>query len=72
MKLKTQTLAVTKVIRSKKGAKSFKKYFGMNKPTGKITVKKGSYKVKIKIRALGNTDYKASGVKPVTFTVKVK
>lgn len=91
LKNKTQTLAVTKVIEFtkktndkknytlssvKKGKKSFRKYFKINKTTGRVTVKKGlkkgSYKVKVKVKALGNSKYKASAVKTVTFTVKVK
>ena len=61
---------------AKKGSKSFKKYFKVNKTTGKVTVKKGlkkgDYKVKVKVKAKGNKNYKASGQKPVTFTVQVK
>ena len=46
--------------------------------TGKVTIKKnskmkkGTYKVKVKVKALGNSNYKASAVKTVTFKVKVK
>lgn len=91
LKKKTQTLAVTKVIKftkdakdkktytlssAKKGKKSFKKYFKIDKSTGKVTVKKGlkkgTYKVKVKVKALGNDKYKASAWKTVTFKVKVK
>ena len=91
LKKKTQTLAVTKVIKftkdakdkktytlvsTKKGSKSFKKYFKINKTTGKVTVKKGlkkgTYKVKVKVKAAGNSNYKPSAVKAVTFTVRVK
>lgn len=45
---------------------------------GKVTIKKnkrmkkGTYKVKVKVRALGNSNYKASAVKSVTFKVKAK
>lgn len=57
LKKKTQTLAVTKVIKftkklndkktytlvsAKKGSKSFKKYFKISKTTGKVTIKKNS------------------------------
>ncbi len=53
--------------------KKFKKYFKVNKKTGKITVrkklKKGTYKVRVKITAAGTTAYKA---KSQTVTVKVK
>jgi hypothetical protein len=91
VKKKTQTLAVTKVITftkkgqgkmtytlvsAKKGSKSFKKKFAINKTNGKVTVKKGlkkdTYKVKVKVKAAGNTNYKASAWKTVTFTIKVK
>lgn len=90
LKKKAQTLSVTKVIKftkqikdrktyvlssAKKGSKSFKKYFSVNKTTGKVTVKKGlkkgNYKVAVKVKAAGNGNYKASGYKTVTFTVKV-
>lgn len=47
----------------------------VDKKTGKITVKKGTpkgtYKVKIKVTAAGNNNYK-SGSKTVTVTIKVK
>ena len=48
------------------------KYLKVNKKTGKITVAKGTkagtYKIKVKVRAAGNSSYKA---KTVTKTVKV-
>ena len=91
LKKKAQMLAVTKVIKftkktsdkktymllsARKGSKSFKKYFKINKITGKVTVKKGlkkgTYNVKVKVKALGNRNYKASAVKTITFKVKVK
>ena len=91
VKKKTQTLDVTKVIKftkklndkktytlssAKNGSKSFKKYFKINKTTGKVTVKKGlkkgKYKVKVKVKAAGNANYNASAVKTVTFTIKIK
>lgn len=93
LKKKTQTLAVTKVIKftkkgqgkmsytlvsAKKGSKSYKKYFKISKTTGKVTVKKnskmkkGAYSVKVKVKAAGNANYKASAVKTVTFKVKIK
>ena len=91
LKKKAQTLAVTRVINftkdakdkktytlssARKGKKSFKKYFTINKSTGKVTVKKGlkkgAYRVKVKVRAAGNANYLASAGKAVTFTVKVK
>ena len=61
---------------AKKGTTSFKKYFKVNAKTGKVTVmkglKKGTYKVKIKVKAAGNKNYKASAVKTVTITLKIK
>ena len=91
LKKKSQTLAVTKVIKftkdakdkktytlvsAKKGSKSYKKYFKINKTTGKVTIKKslkkGTYKVKVKVKAAGNSNYKASTVKAATFTVKIR
>ena len=53
----------------------FKKYFKINKTTGKVTVKKGlkkgTYKIKVKVSAAGDNNYK-SGNKTVTLTIKVK
>ena len=91
LKKKNQTLAANKVMTfkkktndkknyklssAKKGTKSFKKYFMINKATGKITVKKGlkkgTYKVKVKVKAKGNANYMASAWKSVTLTIKVK
>jgi len=55
--------------------KKFKKYFKINKNTGDITVrkklKKGTYKLKVKISAAGNSNYLA-GTKTVTLKVKIK
>ena len=76
---KKQTLAVTKVISfTKKGQgkmaykkASGSKYITINKSNGKVTVKKGitkgTYKVKVNVRAAGNTNYKT-----VSKTVSVK
>ena len=65
-----------KLVSAKKGKKSFKKYFTMNSKTGKITVKKGLkkgiYKVTIKVRAAGNNSYRVSGWKKVTSKIKVR
>ena len=91
LKKKNQTLAARKVIKftrdakdkktyalvsAKKGSKSFKKYFRINKTTGKVTVrkglKKGTYKVRIKVRAKGNRKYLPSAAKSVTFKVIVR
>ena len=55
--------------------KSFKKYFTVQKKTGKITVKKGlkkgTYKLKIKVTAAGNSSYKSLS-KTVTCKIRVK
>lgn len=93
LKKKTQTMSVTKAIKfvkkagdkkryklvsAKKGGKSFKKYFKINKRTGKLTIKKnkkmkkGIYKVKVKVMASGNGNYQPSAWMPVTFKVKIK
>ena len=55
--------------------KKFKKYFKVAKKSGKITVKKGlkkgTYKVKIKVTAAGTANYKAR-TRSVTVPIKVK
>ena len=65
-----------KLVSAKKGKKSFRKKFSVNAKTGKVTVKKrlkkGTYKVKVKVKAAGNANYKASAWKTVTFKVRVK
>ncbi len=65
-----------KLYSAKKGKKSFKKYFKVASGSGKVTVKKGltkgTYKVKVKVKASGNSNYEASDQKTVTFKVKVK
>ena len=83
LKKKNQILPVSKVIRFAKkgqGSISYKKASGnskitINKKNGKVTVKKGlkkgTYKVKVKVTAKGNATY-FKATKAVTFTVKVK
>ncbi len=83
LKKKNQVLKASKVIRTlKKGAgtvsytrASGNKKIVINKKTGKVTVKKGlkkaTYKVRVKVRAAGNSRYKAAE-KSVTFRIKVK
>lgn len=82
LKTKKLTLASKKTIKLSKaqGTVTYKKTSGnkkisVNKKTGKITVKKGlkkgTYKVKIKVTAAGNASYKAK-VKTVTVKIKVK
>ena len=62
------------------GTRTYKKLSGnkkitINKKTGKVTVKKGlkkgTYKVKIRVRAAGNATYKA-GARTVTIKIKIK
>ncbi|GEM_PF-3335602 len=64
-----------KLASAKKGSKDFKKYFKVNKTKGKLTVKKGikkgTYNVKVKVKAAGNKNYK-SATKSVTIKIKVK
>ncbi len=82
LKKKNQTINVGKAmtVSNAKGTVSYKKSSGngkitINKKTGKITVKKGlkkgTYKVKIKVTAAGNATYKAA-TKTVTVKIKVK
>lgn len=65
-----------KLAAAKKGKKSVKKMFRISKKTGKLVIKKGlkkgTYKVKVKVKASGNANYKASGWKSVIFKIKVK
>lgn len=60
-----------KYAKVKKGSS---KYLSVNKKNGKVTVKKGTpkgtYKIKIKVAAAGNSNYKA-GSKTVTCKIKV-
>lgn len=84
LKKKTQTLPVTRVInflKKGKGTMTYTKVSGnkkitVNKKTGKVTVRKGlkkaTYKIKVKVKAAGNSSYKPSTVKTVTFKIKVK
>ena len=84
LKKKSQKLAVSKVIKltnKGQGAITYTKASGnkkitINKKTGKVTIKKGlkkgTYKVKVKVKAAGTANYKASPAKTVTFTIKVK
>ncbi|MDO4859400.1 MAG: hypothetical protein Q4A48_00050 [Bacillota bacterium] len=83
LKKKTQLLKVSKVLKfTNKGIgnvtymkKKGDKKITIAKKTGKVTLKKGlkkgTYKVKIKIKAAGNSKYKA-GTKTVTVKIKVK
>ena len=81
---KAQALAATKVITFTKkgeGGMAYAKVSGnskikINKTTGQVTVvkglKKGTYAVKIKLKAKGNANYQASKVIPLTLKIVVK
>ncbi len=60
---------------AKKGSKSFAKSFRINTKTGKLTVKnglkKGTYKIRIKVSASGDSKYIAAS-KTVTFKLKIR
>ena len=60
----------------KKGKKIVKNKFKISAKTGKVIVKKGlpkgTYRIKVKVKAAGNAYYKASGWKSVIFKIKVK
>ena len=81
LKKKNQTVTAKKAfaISKAQGAVTYKKASGNKKITvaknGKITVKKGlkkgAYKVKVKVTAAGNANYKPA-TKTVTVTIKVK
>ena len=82
LKKKNQSLGVGKVLTVKKaqGKVTYKKLKGnkkitINKKTGKVTVKKklkkGTYKVRVKVSAAGKRAFKA-GSKTVTFKIQVK
>ena len=73
-KNKGQGKLTYKLVKVKKA--KFKKYFKINKKTGKLTIKKklkkGKYKVTVKVKAVGNGDYNQSAWKKITIKVKVK
>ena len=81
LKKKNQTVAQKNAftVTKAQGKVTYAKASGNKKITvdknGKITVKKGlkkgTYKVKVKVKAAGNKEYKAA-VKTVTVTIKVK
>ena len=83
LKKKNDTISASTLFTySAKGQKvlfvkaSGNKAFTINKSTGKVTVKKGlkkgTYKVRIKVMATGNDTYKASDWKTVTVKIRVK
>ncbi len=72
---------VIKVVKKGQGKMSYVKASGnklitINKKTGNVTVKKGlkkgTYKVKVKVKAAGNTNFKASKQYKLTIKIKVK
>ena len=70
VKGKTYTVRYARLKKAK-----YKKYFAVNRKTGRVTVRKGlrkgTYKVKITVKAAGNTSYKpASGTATATIRVK--
>ncbi len=82
LKKKSQTVKVSKVLTVKDsvGTRTYKKLSGskkikINKKTGKVTVKKGlkkgTYKVKVQVKASGNAKYEKM-VATTTFKIKVK
>lgn len=83
LKNKAVTLKIGKVVAFTKkgqGKMTYIKKCGnpkitINKNTGKVTIKKGlpkgTYKVKIKMKAAGNSNYNPSAWKKVTFRIKV-
>ncbi len=87
LKKKNQSFKVSKTLKVKKAKgkvryklvsvnkKAAKKKVVINKKTGKLTVKKGlkkgTYKVRVKVTAAGNAGYKAKS-KTVTVTLKVR
>jgi endo-1,4-beta-xylanase len=83
VKKKNQTVAVSKVFKFTKGVSPYlfvklsgNKKITINKTTGKVTVKKklkkGTYKIKVKVMSRGDRYYRASDWQTVTFTIKVK
>ena len=70
---KKGTLKYKKLSKSK--LKKLAKKFSINKKTGKITIKKGlkkgTYKLQVKVTASGNSSFKPK-TKTVTVTFKVK
>ena len=84
LKQKTQVLKVSSVVKfinKGQGTLTYNKVNGnkritINKKSGMVTIKKGlkkgTYKVKVKIKANGNVNYKSSAFKTITFKIKIK
>ena len=80
LKKAKQVVAKALIVKKNQGTVTYKRISGskkltINKKTGKITVKKGTkkglYKIKVKVTAKGNTNYKA-GSKTKTVKIRVK
>ena len=84
VKKKNVSVKVSKVLKitpKNAGSMIFTKVSGnkkitINKTTGKVSVKKklkrGTYKIKVKVMSSGNGTYKASSWKTVKFKIKVR
>ena len=88
-KLKRKTIMIKRgkylTVRNAKGKvrykllkadkKKFRKFFKVNKKTGKLTVKKhlrkGVYKLKVKVTASGNSSYNKAA-KKVTINIRIR
>ena len=80
LKKKAQVVKGALIVKNNRGKVSYKKISGskkltINKKTGRITVKKktkkGTYKIRVKVTAAGNSLYKA-GSRTVTVKIRVK
>ena len=80
LKKKAQVVKGALIVKHNKGKVSYKRISGskkltINKKTGRITVKKktkkGTYKIRVKVTAAGNSLFKA-GSKIVTVKIRVK
>ena len=83
LRKKTRTVSASKVLKFSSGTGPYlyvkvsgKKKITINKTTGKVTVKKklrrGTYKIKVKVMSVGNANYKSTGWKTVTFKINVR
>ena len=67
---------VTRASKTGTRSSAAKKYINIASKSGKVTVKKGlkkgTYKVTVRVKAGGNSNYNASAWKTVTFKVRVK
>ena len=83
LRKKTRTVSASKVLKFSSGTGPYlyvkvsgKKKITINKTTGKVTgkkkLKRGKYKIKVKVKSVGNAKYKSTGWKTVTFKIRVK